>query len=322
MNTAAPVRRTRTLNWPLIAFVAIHVALVTATLLLIPVFGSRLPSETRQDAVTWMTFELVGVGSCLFFIALRHEHRTSYAFETALPVSVALVGLGFSMLLGTVLINLDAHTYRRLLESPPGVGLVGCSVYVWLTLGRYIGAEATTNRLRRETALGRRSVWFAEVRVDRSWRLLFGTLLGTPTALLILWMVASQPAALPMGLWLAATLTLSMVAGERASVSITEGGIKVRGSLLLGASGWSLPLAEVSSARIIGAHPRQGLSADFRGGRCILRSGPALEVTSTTGGRYLVSLPEANEAVAVLASLRGRTSERSEGALAGTAVTR
>jgi hypothetical protein len=173
-------------------------------------------------------------------------------------------------------------------------------------LGRYLGAGAATIRLRRETASSRRSAWLAEVRVDRSWRMLFGIFLGVPTALLILWVVGSQPAAFPMGLWLAVNWTLAMVAGERASVAITEGGVKVRGSLLLGASGWSLPLAQVSSARVVTAGPRQNFSTNLRGGRCVLRSGPALEITATTGGRYIVSLPEAEEALAVLAALRRR----------------
>jgi len=52
----------------------------------------------------------------------------SFALETALPFSIALVGLGFSMLLATVLINLDAHAYRRVFESGLWVGLVAGSV--------------------------------------------------------------------------------------------------------------------------------------------------------------------------------------------------
>jgi hypothetical protein len=313
MNTAAWVGQNRRPNWPLIGFVVAHVAIVIATLLLIPIFGSRLPSETRVDESSWIKFELASIGFCLLFIARRREHRMSFALETALPFSIALVGLGFSMLLATVLINLDAHAYRRVFESGLWVGLVAGSVFMWLMLGRYLGAEAATNRLRRETASSRRSVWLAEVRVDRSWRVLYGAAWGVPSALLILLVVVSQPAAFTMGRWLAANLTLGMAVGERASVVITEGGVKVRGSLLFG-GGWSLTMAEVSSARVVTAEPRPNFSMSRRGGRCVLRSGSALEITAATGGRYIVSLPEAEEAVVVLAALRGRN------AAAGSAV--
>lgn len=305
MNTAAWVGQHRRPNWPLIGFVVAHAAIVAATLVLIPIFGSRLPSETRVDESSWFKFELFWIGLCLLLIARRRENRMSFALETALPFSIALVGLGFSMLLATVLINLDAHTYRQVFESGLWVGLVAGSVFVWLMLGQYLGAEAATGRLRRETASSRRSVWLAEVRVDRSWRVLYGAAWGVPSALLILLVVASQPAASPMGLWLAANWMLGMVVGERASLVITEGGVKVRGSLMFG-GGWSLTMAEVSSARVVTAEPRPNFSMSRRGGRCVLRTGPALEITATTGGRYLVSLPEAEEALAVLAALRGR----------------
>ena len=135
MNTAAWVGQHRRPNWPLIGFVVAHVTLITATLLLIPAFGSRLPAEARQDAAPWITWEIVGIGTCLLLSVRRHEQRASFALETALPVSLALVGIGFSMVLAIVLINLDAQTYQRLLESVPGVGLIFCSMLMWFMFG-------------------------------------------------------------------------------------------------------------------------------------------------------------------------------------------
>jgi uncharacterized RDD family membrane protein YckC len=46
---------------------------------------------------------------------------------------------------------------------------------------------------------------------------------------------------------------------------------------------------------------------NFDRSRCVLRTGPALEIWTVTGGRYVVSLDEAAEAVAVIEALRSST---------------
>jgi len=165
-------------------------------------------------------------------------------------------------------------------------------------VGRYLGSAASIRRLRREAASSQRIAWLTEVNADRSWRLAFGTVVGIPYAILIALFLLPPgfPAAAAL---LAATWAALVLAGQRASVFITDAGIRVSGRLLLGAPSWSLALAQVASAQAITAQPRTTVLS-MNPGLCILRSGPALGVTSTTGRSYAVSLPEAQEAVSVL----------------------
>jgi hypothetical protein len=68
--------------------------------------------------------------------------------------------------------------------------------------------------------------------------------------------------------------------------------------------GWSVSLSEIAGAQAIVAQPEPG----FDRNRIVLRTGPALEIKTVTGGRYLVSLDEAGEAVAVIETLRSNRS--------------
>jgi len=133
---------------------------------------------------------------------------------------------------------------------------------------------------------------------------------GIPYAILIILFVVLPPGFPAAAALLAATWVGLVLAGQRASVFITDAGIRVSGRLLLGAPSWSLALTQVASAQAITAQPRAALlsrNPDL----CILRSGPALEVTSTTGRSYVVSLPEAEEAVSVLDRLMERRARQS-----------
>ena len=65
--------------------------------------------------------------------------------------------------------------------------------------------------------------------------------------------------------------------------------------------GWSVSLSEIESAQAIVARPEP---LTFDRSRCVLRTGPALEIRTVTGGKYAVSLDEAGEAVAVIEALR------------------
>ena len=102
---------------------------------------------------------------------------------------------------------------------------------------------------------------------------------------------------LAVGAWV-----LAVFVGDHATVSITDAAIRVRArSLSSSKTGWSVSLVEVESARVIDARPE--LLA-FDRSRCVLRTGPALEIRTLTGARYAVSLDEAREAVAVIEGLR------------------
>jgi hypothetical protein len=198
-----------------------------------------------------------------------------------------------------VLINLDARTYQMVFEAPAGIAFTVFGLFLSFGVGRYLGSAASIRRLRREAASSQRIAWLAEVSADRSWRLAFGIVVGIPYAILIALFVLLPPGFPAAAALLAATWAAFVLAGQQASVFITDAGIRVSGRLLLGAPSWSLALAQVASAQATTAQPRTTVLSR-NPGLCIIRSGPALEVTSTTGILYAVSLPEAQEAVSVL----------------------
>jgi hypothetical protein len=299
MNTALSVHRARTVNRPLIGLVAAHLAVILPAVLLIPIFAARLPADAVKVESYSIVTDIVFVGIFLLRIALRSGDRAIYAVETVLPLTLGYAGTGFFVIAGTVLINLDARTYQMVFQVPAGLAFTAFGLFLSFGVGRYLGSVASIRRLRREAASSRRMAWLTEVNADRSWRLAFGMVVGILYAILIVLCVLLPPgfpavAALP-----AATLAAFVLAVQQASVFITDAGIRVSGRWLLGAPSWSLALAQVASAQAITAGPRTMLLST-NPGLCILRSGPALEVTSTTGRSYVVSLPEAQEAVSVL----------------------
>ena len=299
MNTALSVHRARSLDWPLTGFVAAHLAVLLPAVLLIPIFAARLPADAVKVESYSIVTDVVFVGIFLLRIALRRDDRAVYAVETALPLTLGYAGTGFFVIAGTVLINLDARTYQMVFEVPAGLAFTVFGLFLSFGAGRYLGSAASIRRLRREAASSRRIAWLTEVNADRSWRLAFGTVVGIPYAILIVLFVVLPPGFPAPAALLAVTWAGLVLAGQRASVFITDAGIRVSGRLLLGAPSWSLALAQVASAQAITAQPRTTVLS-WNPGLCILRSGPALGVTSTTGRSYAVSLPEAQEAVSVL----------------------
>ena len=299
MNTALSVHRARSLNWPLMGFVAAHLAVVLPAVLLIPIFAARLPADAVKVESYSIVTDIVFVGIFLLRIALRRDDRAIYAVETALPLTLGYAGTGFFVIAGTVLINLDARTYQMVFEAPAGLAFTVFGLFLSFGVGRYLGSAASIRRLRREAASSQRIAWLTEVNADRSWRLAFGIVVGIPYAILIVLCLLLPPGFPAVAALLAATWAAFVLAGQQASVFITDAGIRVSGRLLLGAPSWSLALAQVASAQAITAQPRTMLLS-WDPGLCILRSGPALEVRSTTGRSYVVSLPEAHEAASVL----------------------
>ena len=299
MNTALSVHRGRTVNWPLIGLLAAHLAVVMPAVLLIPIFAARLPADAVKVESYSIVTDIVFVGIFLLRIALRRDDRAIYAVETALPLTLGYAGTGFFVIAGTVLINLDARTYQMVFEAPAGLAFTVFGLFLSFGVGRYLGSAASIRRLRREAASSQRIAWLTEVNADRSWRLAFGIVVGIPYAILIVLCLLLPPGFPAVAALLAATWAAFVLAGQQASVFITDAGIRVSGRWLLGAPSWSLALAQVASAQAITAQPRTMLLS-WDPGLCILRSGPALEVRSTTGRSYVVSLPDAHEAASVL----------------------
>jgi hypothetical protein len=280
-------------------FVAAHLAVVLPAVLLIPIFAARLPADAVKVESYSIVTDIVFVGIFLLRIALRSGDRAIYAVETVLTLTLGYAGTGFFVIAGTVLINLDARTYQMVFEVPAGLAFTVFGLFLSFGVGRYLGSAASIRRLRREAASSQRIAWLTEVDADRSWRLAFGMVVGIPYAILIVLCVLLPPGFPAVAALLAATWAAFVLAGQQASVFITDAGIRVSGRWLLGAPSWSLALAQVASAQAITAQPRTMLLS-WDPGLCILRSGPALEVRSTTGRSYVVSLPEAHEAASVL----------------------
>jgi hypothetical protein len=293
-------------NSVLLSFVAIYVSIVALSFAAVRTTESRLPIEAGNLTSYWVESEVIAIAMYLAWVALPRPHRMRYALETVLPIGLCLYGVDAAGLTATLWFNLDAKTFQMPFGSLTGIGLIlGGSFAGWF-LGRYLGGLAAASRLRREAASSLRSAWFAEASSDGSWRRATGITTGLIMFALILLAQATSPAyapgsPLPIQLLAAGVWAFTIVVGDHATISITDAAIKVRTRLLSNNMGWSVSLSEIESARAITARP-EPLRFDRSG--CVLRTGPALEIRTVTGGRYAVSLVEAAEAVAVIEALR------------------
>jgi hypothetical protein len=293
-------------NSVLLSFVAIYVSIVAISFAAVRTTESRLPVEAGNLTSYWLESEVIAIAMYLAWVALPRPHRMRYALETVLPVGLCLYGVDAAGLTATLWFNLDVKTFQMPFGSLTGIGLILGGAFAGWFLGRYLGGLAATDRLRREAASSRRSAWFAETSPDGSWRRATGITTGLLMFALILLGQATSPAyapgsPLPIQLLAAGAWAFMIVVGEHATISITDAAIKVRTRLLSNNMGWSVSLSEIESARAIAAQPEP---LRFDRSRCVLRTGPALEIRTVTGGRYAVSLDEAAEAVAVIEALR------------------
>jgi len=305
-GTYARVRSVLAVNPVLLVFIAIYVSIVALSFAAVWSLGSRLPVEAGNLTSYWLESEVIGIAMYLAWVALPRPHRMRYALETVLPIGLCIYGLDAAGLTATLWFNLDAKTFQMPFGSLTGIGLILGGSYACAFLGRYLGGLAATNRLRREAASSRRSAWFAETAPDGSWRRATGITTGLIMFALILLAQATSPAyapgsPLPFQLLLVGAWAFAVVVGDRATISITDAAVRVRTRLLSNNVGWSVSLSEIESTRAITARPEP---LNFDRSRCVLRTGPALEIRTVTGGRYTVSLDEAAEAVAVIEALR------------------
>jgi hypothetical protein len=304
------VRSALAVNSVLLGFIAIYVSIVALSFAAVWATESRLPVQPGNLTSYWLESEVIGIAMYLAWVALPRPHRMRYALETVLPIGLCLYGVDAGGLTATLWFNLDAKTFQMPFGSLTGIGMIlGGSFAGWL-LGRYLGGLAVSSRLRREAASSRRSAWFAETSPDGSWRRATGITTGLIMFALILLAQATSPAyapgsPLPFQLLLVGAWAFAVVVGDHATISITDVAVKVRTRLLSNNVGWSILLSEIESAQAIAARPEL---LKFDRSRCVLRTGPALEIRTVTGGRYTVSLDEAAEAVAVIEALRSGAS--------------
>jgi uncharacterized RDD family membrane protein YckC len=293
-------------NPVLLVFIAIYVSIVALSFAAVWTLDSRLPVQAGNLTSYWLESEVIGIAMYLAWVALPRPHRMRYALETVLPIGLCLYGVDAAGLTATLWFNLDAKTFQMPYGSLSGIGLILGGGFAGSFLGRYLGGLAATNRLRREVASSLRSAWFAETSPDGSWRRATGSTTGLIMFALILLAQATSLAyapgsPLPIQLLAAGAWAFTIVVGDHATISITDAAVRVRTRLLSNNMGWSVALSEIESAQVIAARP-EPLNFDRR--RCVLRTGPALEIRTVTGGRYTVSLDEAAEAVAVIEALR------------------
>jgi hypothetical protein len=295
----------RGVNRVLVAFAAIYAVLIASSWGAVAILGPRLPAQARDLATFYLEAEVIGIAMYLGWIALPHEHRVRYALETVLPIGLVLLGTDAAGLAAAVSMNLDSSAFAMPLVSPLGLAIMICGAFAGAALGRYLSGIAASDRLRREATAGPRSAWFCETSADRSWRrsvaITYGILLLPFVALV----QATAPAygaagTLLVQLLIVGAWAFTVVVGEHATVSISDAAVRVRTRMIGNYTGWSLALSEIESANAVEARPEP---LRFDRNRCILRSGPALEVR-TRGGRYAVSLDAAGEAAALIAALR------------------
>jgi len=300
------VRSALAANPVLLGFITLYVSIVAFSFAAAQVLESRLPVGAHGLASYCLESELIAIAIYLAWIALPRPHRMRYALEVVLPIGLCLLGVDVALLAATLWFNLDATVFRAPMAFLPGVALILCGGLAGGLLGRYLGDLAASNRLRREAASSRRSAWFAETSPDGSWRRAIGISTGLVTLPVILLAQATSPAYAPGSPLLFQLLIVSgwafaVVVGDHATISITNTAVKVRTRLLSNNAGWSVSLSEIESAQAVAVRPEP---LTFDRNRIVLRTGPALEIRTMSGGHYAVSLDEAEEAVAVIAALR------------------
>ncbi|MQA32621.1 DUF1648 domain-containing protein [Modestobacter roseus] len=161
---------------------------------------------------------------------------------------------------------------------------------------------ATAPRL--PLAEGERAVWSGFTTMQPA-----GLAVLVTTGLVLGGLVVVGVAPVPLLLAPALLLVIGLVVGS-ARVWVDERGLTVRSPL--GRPTWSVPLAEVAEAGVTDVRPfREFGGWGYRVGRdgragIVLRAGEALEVTRGDGRRFVVTVPGAAQAAALLNSLATR----------------
>jgi hypothetical protein len=303
MTAGANTQPGRSPNWPLATLVVAHASLVVLGLVLVLLFGQRLPGGVETMVGTWAAFLVILLGLIAAYIVrtawVRGEAVDQVA-ERVLPRTFLATGALFSMMLSVIADNLDVPADRNSFPSPLGMVVIFTGVYLFSIVGRRLGAGASARRFRLARP-ARRLSWMATVHVDGNWRIKYGLVYGAVLLLLLGWVTASQGFPVFLAVWGAAIWWVGVGMGPTAVVFVTETGVRVVGRSLESAPGWVVPVSDIDSVRVVDATP--GLPVPLWARRCVLRSGPALEVTARDGSEYLVSLPSADEAAAVLDGL-------------------
>jgi hypothetical protein len=221
-------------------------------------------------------------------------------WERWVPLVYALGGLTIAFTVPPIVLNLD-----RAYGLPPDAGgalrlpftyaFAAACAGVGLVLGRRAAATEPVPRP------ATRAVWISRVDAGPSWwlaqlgsGLVAALLVAVPLAQADLWGPALQTGGTILGLCVAIFAWAS-----RGQVSITPAGVRVR----LGhvpVLGWELRIDQIASVEVARILLLRSPAILLLPTHLALRDGPALVLRTTWGARRWVTMPEAEEAAAVL----------------------
>jgi hypothetical protein len=243
---------------------------------------------------------LVAGWATVLVVAATSRPPRPRLWETWVPLLYALGGLTIAFTVPPILLNLDRpygvpYDAGAALRLPLTYAFSGACAGVGLVLGRRAAATEPGPRA------AARAVWISRVDAGRSWWLAqlafalgLSLLVAVPFVQAALWGAAVQTAGTVLG------VSVAILAwGSRGQVSITPAGVRVRvGHVPV--LGWELRIDQIASVEVANLRLLRSPAALLLPTRLALRDGPALVVRTTWGTRRWVTVPDAEDAAAVL----------------------
>jgi hypothetical protein len=260
------------------------------------------PSLRLLVAVETLLVELPLIVAWAVVVVVRLSSRgpnRRHVWELGTPVVYGFGGIGIAVVTGDRLELLADRLGGGLGVDPPVWYAVGwAAAAVCVAAGLVLGRRAAATEAAQRTST--RAVWISSVDAGRSWWLWQAAII-VPGALLF--------ALLPtFGGWWGERLEAALVIvslgalvaawGSRGSVSISPEGIRVSIGHV-GLVGWSIGIEQIASVGVADVRLVRGLFwtwAKHFG----MRDGPALIVTTRGHQQHVITLPDAEDAAAVL----------------------
>ncbi len=209
----------------------------------------------------------------------------------------------------------DAPDVGITLAIGGGVGLVVAAV-AWFLLppadeAQPSGAVPKSVDLRG----GERLSWSHSTRFGNGTMAILGVVIALTAGIAIFAAMSSRPAA---GV---AIVALAVVAVSVVSMSLWRVSADHRGFIVRGAMGWPskrILLADIRTVQVLDVHPMRDFGGyGWRwsgGGRSgvILRTGPGIEITSSRGKRFVVTVDDAETGAGVIAAVLKKQTSRAE----------
>ena len=219
-------------------------------------------------------------------------------WELGTPIVYLIGGMGIAIDTSGRLERLAEHFGGVLAVHPPLWYAVGwATAAVCVAMGLVLGRRAAATEPAPRTST--RSVWISSVDAGRSWWR-WWAVLATPWILLaaLLPLFDGWVERLEFALVILSLGVLVAAWGSRGSVSISPTGIRVSFGHV-GLIGWSIGIEQIMSVEVADVRLMRGV---FWGGmkHFGLRDGPALIVTTRGFQKHVITLPDAEDAAAVL----------------------